>query len=610
MKHTLAFGLLAALTAPGPLFAQCAIGWGMTPAIAIPSSGSDKVIVADVNNDGFRDIIVGSGASGFRDIIVGSGASGFSIFLNNGSPQINLGNAGFPAGVVVPTYTSCYGLAVADFNRDGFVDFAYGSGGNLAVMLGNGTTAPGNPTYFPAGAGLRGSALADVNADSKLDMVFADRTGNTVVVLLGNGDGTFAAPLTTPVGTGPFALAASDVNADGRLDILVLNAQASNNINILYGAGDGTFTAAPSLTSPGTAPAGIAVADFNGDGRADFAVSNTGSNTVSIFRGSASGAFTNIANVAMGLSPTAIAARDFNLDGAIDLVVLNSTAYSFDTARGSGNGQFTSVTRTAANVPYYITAAALGAGDFSGDGRTDVVLAGTGQMVPTFNSPPVPSLTLTGSTCGALAVGATFTQTVSATSVGIPLTYQWRRNGANVSDGGRVSGARSATLRITGVLPSDTGTYTVVVTGCGGATATSASTILATYGDDPCDAQVPEVSMQSPSQSVLVGSSAQLSVAATGTSPLVYQWRRNGANLLNGVVYTGVNTPTLTFQPTGAADGGAFDCVVSNSCGSARSDPRALLAVPVCELDFNHDLLVNPDDLGDFITAYYGAPCP
>jgi hypothetical protein len=96
-------------------------------------------------------------------------------------------------------------------------------------------------------------------------------------VLLGRGDGTFvAAPDLTVAG---HSVTVADFNGDGRPDLAVTN--LGNYVTILLGRGDGTFRPAL-LAGVGMEPESIAVGDFNGDGRPDLAVGNYASGTVSI----------------------------------------------------------------------------------------------------------------------------------------------------------------------------------------------------------------------------------------------------------------------------------------------------------------------------------------
>ncbi|MEQ8768990.1 MAG: NF038122 family metalloprotease [Phycisphaerales bacterium] len=66
-------------------------------------------------------------------------------------------------------------------------------------------------------------------------------------------------------------------------------------------------------------------------------------------------------------------------------------------------------------------------------------------------------------------------------------SFQWRRNGVDISDGGNVSGTDTATLTFTGITPANDGTYDVVLTSAGGCTATSTATLVTVNpAADPC----------------------------------------------------------------------------------------------------------------------------
>ena len=92
----------------------------------------------------------------------------------------------------------------------------------------------------------------------------------------------------------------------------------------------------------------------------------------------------------------------------------------------------------------------------------------------------------------------------------------------------------------------------------------------------------PTITQQPIAQAVLSGSMVMFTAAASspaGAGPLSYQWRRNGVNLSDGGSISGATSATLTINPAALSDNGsAFDCVVSNTCGSVRSNPAGLAA--------------------------------
>ena len=93
----------------------------------------------------------------------------------------------------------------------------------------------------------------------------------------------------------------------------------------------------------------------------------------------------------------------------------------------------------------------------------------------------------------------------------------------------------------------------------------------------PVPPVAPSITQQPASLSVLVGQGASFIVAASGSAPLAYQWQRNGADIPGAT-----NTSYAVAAATLADNGAAFRAVVTNSAGSATSDPAVLsvLAAP------------------------------
>src|SRR5262249_38364354 len=97
---------------------------------------------------------------------------------------------------------------------------------------------------------------SDFNADGSQDLAIVNQATNNVTVLLGKGDGTFSeatgSPISSGVGKGPVAIAAGDLNGDSKPDLVVVNqgtaSQADNSVSVLLNNGDATFT--PATGSP------------------------------------------------------------------------------------------------------------------------------------------------------------------------------------------------------------------------------------------------------------------------------------------------------------------------------------------------------------------------
>jgi hypothetical protein len=260
-------------------------------------------------------------------------------------------------------------LAVGDFNGDGKPDVVTVSGGTASVLLGNGNgtfqSAVNSTTVkYPSSV-----AVADVNGDGKPDLITASYLNSTVSVVLGNGNGTFRSPVNYAVES-PICLAVGDLNGDGKPDLAVGTHYSKNAISILLGNGDGTFGAASSVAA-GYGSNAVAVGGFNGDGKLDLVTQFNAVPGGAVLLGNGNGTFQSAVNYTGAGGPVAVA--DFNGDHKADLCEFENGEVAL--LLGNGNGTF-----KPAKDYYYagglnLPPGGLAVADINGDGRPDVIIA-------------------------------------------------------------------------------------------------------------------------------------------------------------------------------------------------------------------------------------------
>jgi|GEM_PF-650890 len=168
-----------------------------------------------------------------------------------------------------------------------------------------------------------------------------------------------------------------------------------------------------------------------------------------------------------------------------------------------------------------------------------------------------------------VSAGSTVTFYVAASGQP-PLRYQWRKNGVNIA------GATNATYTIAAVTTASAGGYTVVVSNSAGSVTSQTATLTINV-----PAAAPTITTQPQSLTRTAGQTASFTVAASGTTPLSFQWRKNAVNLANGGRISGVNTATLTIASVQTTDSGSYTVIVSNSSRAVTSSSAQLTVEPL-----------------------------
>jgi hypothetical protein len=327
-----------------------------------------NMMAADFSGDGTADLVSqsnGATSSGLQDLSLGEGVLGLDLGLGNGTFASQL--------VTYATAETSGSLAVGDFDGDGRPDVAFAgfdyveSGG--AVGQGIAVPAP-----EPADYGLN--------------------------IFLNAGGGAFAPPATY-ANPQPFqSIAPGDFDGDGHLDLVGLTWTNAPAFGVYFNAGDGTFGTETSFADGnGFGNYGLAVGDFDGDGKDDVAVitvlNPNQSNediVLELYTGAAGGSFDGPALMTIANIPSVyqLITGDFNGDGKPDLAMVmghdatgalvNPIPVALFENQGDGTfGAPVMYTVGGADEAYAI---AVAAADFNGDGVTDLAVTTEGETSP------------------------------------------------------------------------------------------------------------------------------------------------------------------------------------------------------------------------------------
>jgi fibronectin type 3 domain-containing protein len=411
------------------VFLQNSTG-GLNSPIKYPVSGSytnrpQSVDIADLNNDGKKDVVVGNDRKNIE------------VFIQNQSGGLN-------PGVAYAT-TNSTSIKTGDFNHDGLMDVAgIGWGSNSAdVLLQKSDGTLGTPTtYSVPHGGYDELEAGDVNNDGLTDLI----------VMSGQG-------YTPP------------------------------NVSILYQQSNGFSLLSSYRVGVNQLTHGVAVGDINNDKLNDVIVSyggNSPSSFIGTFNQNSQGTLNPVVNYAAYDCPGPVGVADVNSDGRMDIIALNGGWNALSLYLQDTNGNM--MPYSLYQLPYASSynPQGLAIGDINSDGYPDIAIAdyNNGLVILNHSNPaavPAASVNLTGNSPTSGEIDLNWDASFGATS------YNVYRSNTQYGTYTKVGSPTANSFKDTGLLGSTTYWYKVSAVNAAGESAQTGP-VSVTVSPDPLTA--------------------------------------------------------------------------------------------------------------------------
>jgi len=507
-----------------------------------------SVAISDLDQDGKNDLTVANSQGNTVSILKNAIAEELEeINSSSFAPKVDY------ASGIIPRNT-----ANADIDGDGKLDLIVANQSTNEISIFRNTIDTGafdansfsERVDLSLGSSPFGIAVNDLDEDGKPDLVVSNYGDNEISVIKnistpGNITvNTFLPKIDFATGLHPCDLGVADFDGDQKPDISVVN-NDDNSISIfrnIASAGsltDSSFSERIDLVTAET-PIGLALADFNGDGKVDIVTAALNGNVISVFENISLGelsinSFAPKIDFAVGLAPHVVAVSDLNGDAAPDIVVTNSNSASISIFQNISSIENLDRNSFAPRIDLSAGGAVTGLalGDLNSDAKPEIVVTLENiDMVSIFQNVICALNKITVIGADSICFGSYTTLTASGATA-----YQWTPS-VSLSD---------ATGSMVEANPSNSTTYHVIGTFENGCVDTEEITVIVN--------PVPDISV-TPSHAICLGATTLL----TAQGGADYTWSPSeGLSDIVGDSVGASPVDSITYTVTGADGNGCTD---------------------------------------------------